>query len=73
MDALAEQMMRVASRAEDGPDGEPPMWADSAADYKDFCSNYRSQAKVGLASRGANAACFGLQPALHLLHSIACI
>lgn len=40
-------MMRVVQHGDGGDEGgDVPLWADGAADFKDFCSNYRSQAKV---------------------------
>lgn len=37
---LAEQLVRLPVRFEDA---EVPLWADSAADYKDTVSAFRSQ------------------------------
>uniref|UniRef100_A0A383WPV4 Uncharacterized protein n=1 Tax=Tetradesmus obliquus TaxID=3088 RepID=A0A383WPV4_TETOB len=41
---LAEQLVRLPVRFD--PEGEVPLWADSAADYKEAVGQFRSQAKL---------------------------
>jgi hypothetical protein len=53
IEAQAGQLLRVCMRAEDAP--EPPAWADSAADLKELCSNYRRAAAAAAAAAGLAA------------------